>query len=57
MVPISVADGSEGIAMSSTETEERKKEFAMIKKQKQKQTKKPERPISLFRSVNNYGYN
>ena len=57
MVPISVADGSEGIAMSLTETEERRKEFAMIKKQKQKQTKKPERPISLFRSVNNYSYN
>ena len=27
MVPISVADGSEGIAMSLTETEERRKEF------------------------------
>ena len=31
----------------------------MIKKKKKenKQTKKPERPTALFRSVNNYGYN
>ena len=29
----------------------------MIKKKENKQTKKPERPIALFRSVNNYGYN
>ena len=43
--------------MLLTETEERRKEFVMIKKQKQKQTKKPERTIALFRSVNNYGCN
>ena len=40
MVPISVADSSEGLVMKLTVTEERRKELAMIKKTKTKTNKK-----------------
>ena len=48
MVPISVTDGSKGLAMQLTETEERRKEFAMKKKTTTTNKQTTEWPIALL---------